>query len=142
MPTTIPYTGDSKWVPIRNKIEDFLGIAKDVVLPIAAIAVAFFNLPVGVAAVLRWLPSLMAIVEEASPEAGTGPAKKAQVMKAAQDLMTFSGEQFTGGAAENFAKYAPLISATIDSTIGAINRIAPQIVANDPPGPPTEVPGN
>jgi hypothetical protein len=127
---------DSTWVPIRNKIEDFFSVAMDVIMPLAAIAVSFFNLPVGVAAVLRGLPSLMAIVEEASPAAGSGAAKKAQVMKAAKDLMTFSGEQFTGPAAENFDKYSPLISATIDSTISIVNRVAPGIVANDPPGPP------
>lgn len=125
---------DSTWVPIRDRMENFLSVAMNFIMPIAAIAVAFFNLPVGVAAVLRGLPALMAIVEEASPAAGTGPAKKTQVMKAAKDLMTFSEAQFTGAAAENFDKYAPLISATIDSAIGIVNKTAPKIIAND--GPP------
>jgi hypothetical protein len=132
---------DSTWVPIRNKIEDFFSTAMDFIMPIAAIAVSFFNLPAGVAAVLRGLPALMAIVEEASPTPGTGPAKKAQVMAAAKDLMTFSGQQFTGGAAENFDKYAPLISASIDSAITLVNKVAPQIVANDPLTPSVP-PGN
>jgi hypothetical protein len=132
---------DSTWVPKRDKVEDFLSKVMTFVTPLAAIAVAFFNLPVGVAAVLRGLPALMAIVEEASPAAGTGPAKKAQVMLAAKDLMAFSGQQFTGPAAENFEKYAPLISATIDSAITVVNQIAPNIVANDLPAIGTVAPG-
>ena len=129
---------DSKWVPIRDEIEHILSIGASLFTPIAAIVSSVFGLSPGVAAVLKGIPALMAIVQEASPEPGTGPAKSAQVMKAAEDLINFAGTQVTGGAKVSFDTYKPLIQAGIDASISVVNKIAPKIIANDSPLTPGE----
>lgn len=123
----------STWVIFRDKMEAILSVGAEFFGPIAAIAASFFGFSPAVTAVLRGIPALMAIVEEASPAPGTGPAKSAQVMTMAKDLMNFAGAQTTGGAKESFDKYKPLIQATINASIGMVNKVAPQIIANDAP---------
>jgi hypothetical protein len=118
----------SKWVPIRDLI---LSVGKFLV-PVLSAAAGLFGagLPKAVLAILKGLPSLMAIAEEAAPP-GSGPAKKQAVMDAAEKLFALVGAELTGGAAENFAKYKDMIAKIIDAVIETANALAPQIIAND-----------
>jgi len=118
----------STWVPIRNKI---LSIGK-FFIPVVSAAAGLFGggLPKGVLVVLKGLPSLMAIAEEAAPP-GSGPAKKQAVMDAADKLLALIGPEFTGGAAENFDKYKDTIGLAIDGLISAVNAVDKGLVADD-----------
>lgn len=122
---------DSSWVKFRDQVEAILGIAAGLFTPIAAIVGAIFPASKGLSIVLRAIPALMAAVEEASPEPGTGPAKSAAVMKAAEDLMNFAGAQTTGGAKESFETYKPIIQMGINASIALVNKVAPKVIAND-----------
>jgi hypothetical protein len=123
----------SGWVRFRDQVEAIIGLGVKYLVPIAAVAAGSLGLPVGAVAVLRAIPALMAVVEEAMPAPGSGPAKKQAVLNSAEALLAFIDTQLTGGASGSFKKLEPMIHAIIDGTIGAVNDLAPQIIADDTP---------
>lgn len=127
----------SAWVQFRDKFTAILGIGVQFVLPILTTVVPALKLPAWVGTVAgNLIPQLMAIAEANSPAPGTGPAKKQQVLNAADEIMAVLAKTFTGGAATNFEALKPTISVLIDQTITAVNALAPQIIADDPLVPP------
>jgi len=129
----------SKWVPFRDSAEAILSIVGRMAAVMAPIALGAFNLPAGAALVLRAIPTLMGIVEQALPAPGTGTMKKQAVLNTSQALLDYIDTQLTGGAKSSYVKLKPLIDGLIDNGIGLVNRLAPSIIADDPvpPGPPT-----
>lgn len=126
----------SKWVPFRNTAEAILAVVGKMAAVIAPIALSSFNLPAGAVLVLRIIPALMGIVEQAIPAAGSGPIKKQAVLNSTQALLDYIDEQLTGGAKTSYTKLKPLIDGIIDNGIGLVNQLAPSIIADDPTVPP------
>jgi hypothetical protein len=125
----------SKWVPIRDSFLEGISFLARFVAPIAVMATSVIGMPPFVANVLKALPSLMAAVEIAIPEPGSGPAKKQHVLDAAQALIAVGEQRFTGGAKVNFDALKPLLEVVIDNGIAAVNAYAPSIIADDPDHP-------
>ena len=124
----------SRWVKFRDSVEAIIGIGAKIVLPIASVAALIPGIPAGIAAALRAVPAFMAAVEEAIPAPGSGPAKKQAVLNSSKALMDFLDTQLTGGAAGSFDKLRPAIEAIIEGTVGVVNGLAPQIIADDKTG--------
>ena len=122
----------STWVRFRDQAEAIIGIGVKFLLPFISVASFIPGIPAGILKVLKIIPALMAVVEEAMPEPGSGPAKKQAVLNSAEALMVFLEGQLTGGAKGNFDKLRPAIEAVIEGTIGMVNGLAPQIIADDP----------
>jgi hypothetical protein len=102
------------------------------IFPVVVSVAGAFNLPAwAVNIITRVVPSLIGIVEEASPAPGTGPVKKQMVLDATEKLVVLMGSTFTGGAAVTFDKIKPVLSVLIDQTVSATNAIAPKVIAND-----------
>jgi len=128
---------DSKWVPIRDEIEKYAAYGARFFFPVLATVAPIVGLPVWVGTVAGALiPQLMTIAENNSPAPGSGPAKKQQVLNAADEIMAVLAKTFTGGALANFDKLRPTIETLIDQTVAAVNALAPKIIASD--GPPTQ----
>ena len=123
---------DSKWVPFRDTAEAILSVVGKMAAVIAPVALSAFNLPAGAVLVLRIIPALMGIVEQAIPAAGSGTMKKQAVMNSTQALLDYIDMQLTGGAKTSFTKLKPLIDGIIDNGIGLVNQLAPSIIADDP----------
>jgi hypothetical protein len=128
---------DSTWVPIRDYFVDGVAWLAKFVAPMLSIAATVFGFPVGVTNVLKAIPALMSAVEIAIPEAGSGPAKKQQVLDSAKALMDIADSKLQGGAKNSFDTYKPFIEALIDNGVAAINASAPKIIASN--GPSTTV---
>ena len=128
----------SKWVPFRDTAEAILAVVGKIVVAVAPVAIGSFNLPAGALLVLKIIPALMGIVEQAIPAAGSGTVKKQAVLNSTQALLDYIDTQLTGGAKTSFTKLKPLIDGIIDNGIGLVNQLAPSIIANDaePAGPP------
>ena len=123
----------SAWVQFRDSAEAIISIGAGILKPILGIAAFIPGIPAGVAAVLRVVPAFMAAFEMAMPAPGSGPAKKTAVLNSSKALMDIMEQQTTGGAKENFDKFRPAIEAIIEGTIGMVNGLMPQIIADDKP---------
>jgi len=124
----------STWVPIRDSIEDAFSFVIKYIFPVVVSVAGSFALPAwAITVITKVVPALIGIVEQASPEPGTGPVKKKAVMDATEQFLALLNSTFTGGAKINFDQIRPVLSTMIDRAVTATNALAPQIIGNDPP---------
>ncbi|MFA6064078.1 MAG: hypothetical protein WC736_15925 [Gallionella sp.] len=123
----------SAWVKFRDSVEAILGIGASVLKPILGVIGFIPGVPAGVAAVLRVVPAFMAAFEIAMPEPGSGAAKKTAVLNSSKAFLDIVEKELTGGAKTNFDQLKPAIESIIEGTIGMVNGLAPQIIADDGP---------
>jgi hypothetical protein len=133
----------STWVRIRNTIVSILGIGAKIAVAVGSTAAGIPGVPLWAARTLGMVPFLMEIYETAMPDPGSGPTRKTNVINATKKLYEFLEKNIvTGGAQGTFEKLQPQIELIIEATVGAVNAIKPEIVADDlPPDHPSNLPG-
>jgi hypothetical protein len=129
---------DSKWVPIRDSIIKYVTFGAKFVFPLLGTLAPVLGLPAWVGAVATSIvPQLMMIAEENSPAPGTGPMRKQQVLNATQEIMAVLEKNFTGIAKARFEALLPTLGLLIDQTVGVVNAIDKNLIADDAPSDPT-----
>jgi hypothetical protein len=126
---------DSKWVPIRDSIVKYVTFGAKFVFPVLGAIAPALGLPAWAGTVASSIvPQLMVIAEENSPAPGSGPMRKAQVLKATQEIMSVLEANFTGVAKSRFENLAPIVGLLIDQTVTIVNAVDKKIIADDKPG--------
>ena len=122
----------SRWTDFRDTAEAIIGIGAKLILAVSGTVLGIPGLPVWASRVLNIIPAFMAVVEIAMPEPGSGPAKKTAVVNSMKALMDYLDTQLTGGGKGTFDKLRPTIEGIVEGTIGIVNSVRPDIIADDP----------
>lgn len=127
----------STFVIWRDRFEAIFSVGAKYIVPLLSGAATALGVPPNVAAVLDIIPALMSKLEAVIPAKGSGPVKSKVVMSVVQIAMDTLEANLTGAAATSFEKLKPLIQASINNTISAVNDIAPGVIMAAPDAPAT-----
>jgi len=122
----------SKWTDFRDTAEAIIGVGAKLILAVAGTVAGIPGVPPWAIRVLSIIPAFMSVVETAMPEPGSGPAKKTAVVNSTKALMDYLENELTGGAKGTFDKLRGSIDGIIEGTIGIVNSVRPDIIADDP----------